>query len=255
MVLGAIDPGVSPLEMGLRLPDDRHRRRARRRQPGAPGPNDSPRRLPRPSTRSATDQGRRHDSTTRPGDRPQESSRRAKNILETSSRGTGVPPSRRQGRGARPGRPRTTATPGSAAAPTTSPPASGSATPTAPTPMSTDYNGGPVDGGTYPALIWGADLGWQEIEPNARPKRRREGRGGTTGDELELRDNHDENLHRPRLLLRVGSRPPPEEAAAARKRRRKRGGGGTPKRRRKPAAPEAGGGVSRRHRRHRRTGL
>ena len=89
-----------------------------------------------------------------------------KNILrENVLAGTGVRPSPPATMpGARPERPRTTATPGSAAAPTTSPPASGWATPTAPSPMATDYNGGPVDGGTYPAIIWGQIMGCDRVD-------------------------------------------------------------------------------------------
>jgi penicillin-binding protein 1A len=45
--------------------------------------------------------------------------------------------------------------------------------------MSTDYNGGPVDGGTYPALIWGRIMG--AIESIYRQEKAAEAHKGDSG--------------------------------------------------------------------------
>jgi penicillin-binding protein 1A len=53
------------------------------------------------------------------------------------------------------------------------------------TPMTTLYNGGPVMGGTFPALIWASVISaWQEIKANhvADKKARQEGRESDAGD-------------------------------------------------------------------------
>ena len=45
------------------------------------------------------------------------------------------------------------------------------------TSMTTLYNGGPVMGGTFPALIWASVISaWEEIKAEHAPRRRREGR-------------------------------------------------------------------------------
>ena len=63
------------------------------------------------------------------------------------ARRTARPPARRA-------RPRTTATPGSSATRRSSSPRCGSATRTSSMPMTTEFHGDPVAGGTFPALIW-----------------------------------------------------------------------------------------------------
>ena len=54
------------------------------------------------------------------------------------------------------------------------------------TPMTTLYNGGPVMGGTFPALIWASVISaWQEIQSEraAERKSNEEARGSADGDE------------------------------------------------------------------------
>ena len=64
------------------------------------------------------------------------------------------PPRSASSRPARPARRPTTSTPGSSAGTTSTRSPCGSATRTALIPMTTDFDGGPVLGGTFPALIW-----------------------------------------------------------------------------------------------------
>ena len=139
MVLGAIDPGVSPLEMAHAFETISHRRRACGRQPGfEPRPQRQARAArPRRDRQGQLARMATRSPRTRPGrsaSSPRASPRPMKNILrENVLAGTGVlAQSAGSKPGARRGRPRTTATPGSAAAPITSPPVSGWATQTAP---------------------------------------------------------------------------------------------------------------------------
>ena len=161
------------------------------------------------------------------------------------------PRSAPQASGARPGRPRTTATPGSAARPTKSPPASGSATRTRSPRWTTLYNGGPVMGGTFPALIWASVISaWEEIAAeraaesasHRKPARRR--RQGTLrrrrriGNLRAAGGNRSRSGRTRRSRARSRKKPRPN-----RKRRRKK-----PRPRPKKPRP-ASGGTRRRHRR------
>ena len=131
-------PGRQPARDGARLPNDRGRRRAGRRQPGLE-PRSEQQSLPAGPGRHR--QGhrprRRHDRRRQAAEDPRPVRRRRLGASGASSARTSSaapvprpsPPATTPG--ARRGPQRTTATPGSAEAPTTSPPASGSATPTA----------------------------------------------------------------------------------------------------------------------------
>ena len=221
-------PGVTPLELDLRLHDAGQQRRPGQRHPGA-GARRQPGRLHpghRPRTAHTIKDG--DNDSTHNQVVPEGVADEAKSILETSSPAAparnadiGAPTS-----GARRARPRTTATPGSAAATddVTACVWVGYADTT--TPMTTVYNGGPVDGGTFPALIWASVISaWEEIRAErAAESRRRRGRRRATDD------SDDSERHRP-----TPRRHRPVAPAAERPKRRSR----AEATRRSPAPEEA----------------
>ena len=146
------------------------------------------------------------------------------------------PDRRRLTAGARPARPRTTATPGSAAPTRTSPPASGSATPTRRRRWRPSTAARPVDGGTFPALIWARVISaydrpaGRHATPATRPTRPRRPRAPAT----YVAPDGD---HAPAPVAPAG----PDRADSARP--------APERRRRQPAAPAHRWRHQRRHRR------
>jgi penicillin-binding protein 1A len=62
--------------------------------------------------------------------------------------------------------------------------------------MSTDYNGGPVDGGTYPALIWGRIMGAIEsIYSQHKAEANDKGDSGDSGDSTTSGDSGDSDSY------------------------------------------------------------
>jgi penicillin-binding protein 1A len=123
------------------------------------------------------------------------------------------------------------------------------------TPMTTLYNGGPVMGGTFPALIWASVISaWRDIqaehaaEKAARKAARGEDEGDESGesgeaDELEYEAPETEREYEAPVEPETGGEaepgpvetPEPEEAAPEE---------ATPEAVPEEAAPEAGGGVT-----------
>jgi penicillin-binding protein 1A len=79
------------------------------------------------------------------------------------------------------------------------------------TPMLTDYAGGPVDGGTFPALIWaGVISAWEEIKADRDAERASEKAArGKDGSEGSGSDSPDEESYVP---SEPSTEPAPEEA-------------------------------------------
>ena len=118
MVLGGLDAGRHPARLDLRLLDDRQQRRAGQRHPGAAARRQPGRLHEVDQRRRRDDQGRRQGLQARAGLRPGNAStpRRASSKPSSPAAPAPTPRSAPKASGARPGRPRTTATPGSAAA-------------------------------------------------------------------------------------------------------------------------------------------
>ena len=157
MVLGGLERRRHPARLDLRLQHDRQQRRPRQRHPGAPRPATAPSPSPRSPTRTATRS--RAATTTRSTTRSSTRKRveEAKSILETVvSSGTGT--NAQIGAEGQWGKTGTTENNGDAwfcggiGDEVTACVWVGYADTT--TPMTTLYNGGPVMGGTFPALIW-----------------------------------------------------------------------------------------------------
>ena len=118
----------------------------------------------------------------------------AKAILSTVvSSGTGTTPRPATRPGARPAPPTTTATPGSAARTPRITACVWVGFPDAVTPMETEFGGAPVDGGTYPALIFSRVVArlrldaWPLATTATRSRRRQRGRlGGHRGADRHL---------------------------------------------------------------------
>ena len=156
MTIGGLTHRRHAAGHGARLRDDRPRRPARQRHAGR-------RRRPRghpgsrlaaparsPTAPTATSTGADQTACCPPASpRP-----RPRCSRPCSSTAPPKPPRSANSPPARPARPPTTATPGSSAGTTSTRSPCGSATPTGAMPMTTDYDGGPVLGGTFPALIW-----------------------------------------------------------------------------------------------------
>ena len=190
-----------------------------------------------------------NDSIHEPGDRQEAPPRRrrASSKRWSAAAPASTPTSAPQASGARRARPRTTATPGSAA-PTEEVTACvwvGYADST--TPMTTLYNGGPVMGGTFPALIWASVISaWEQIK--AERDAEKASANGTSGGSVDGASSEgeiyvaSERLDRSRSGSRTGGT-----------------GAGSRHPRRKPKRPRSGagrtgartraGGVRRRHHR------
>ena len=164
MVLGAIDPGVTPLEMAYAYATIANGgERVGGNLDATPGPNDHLRRAGAGGDRQgrATRRATRSPRTsTKEIARPllrRGQTRSRTSFTRTSSRGTGK--LAQFGDDAEWGKTGTTENNGDAWFCGGTQPLHhlrlGGSRATAPTPMETDYNGGPVDGGTFPALIWG----------------------------------------------------------------------------------------------------
>ena len=139
--------------------------------------------------------------------------------------------------GARPAPPTTTATPGSAARRPKITACIWVGYRDTVTPMETEFAGGPVDGGTFPALIFSQIAAAYEAvqadaQPATRPARRVDDRRPTT-------------TTAPASPAHRLGRPPPTESVADRRRPRPRPDQSA------PAAPAATGGGGYRRRRHR----
>jgi len=118
------------------------------------------------------------------------------------------------------------------------------------TPMTTLYNGGPVMGGTFPALIWASVISaWRDIqaehaaEKAARKAARGEDEGGEAGESSEYEYEAPEAEYEAPVEPEAGGEtesgpvetPEPEEAAPEE---------ATPEAAPEEAAPETGGGVT-----------
>ena len=256
LILGGLEVGVTPLEMahayntlaagGNRLsgtmaaerrrPGRDHRRlrrrgrlRGRRVLPaGRPGARRDRRQRRQQDDRQAGDRPRRRlDGQVDPLDRGLQRHRPARPEPATRP-------------GARPGPPTTTATPGSAARPPKITACVWVGYPDTVTPMETEYGGAPVDGGTFPALIFSRRRRRLRRD-HGRPRRRRGRRG----------DDDRSTPRSPRRRPTPRARRAPESTAAStaprrgRRARRRRGPGagtgrarraGRRRRRRRPAA-------------------
>ena len=104
---------------------------------------------------------------------------------------------------ARPARRPTRATPGSSAGRRSSRPPSGSASPTSLVPMLTQFNGGPVTGGTFPAEIWRAymesalQINAEEQPPKPARREHQHRRPAATRRHVRLRAGHGDDAARP----------------------------------------------------------
>ncbi len=111
------------------------------------------------------------------------------------------------------------------------------------TPMTTLYNGGPVMGGTFPALIWaGVISAWEEIkaERAAEAKEKTASKGGSSsgsssdGSTEAAPESSEETEAAPEPEVSEPSEPAPEEEAPE----------AEPAEPAEPAAPSSGGGVT-----------
>ena len=247
--------GVTPLGWTYAYIDDRQRRRPGQRHPGAASPATA-----RSPTPQVTDQD---GHTIKGGDndsihtqvisrRRRRARRRASSKRWSAAAPASTPTSAPPASGARPARPRTTATPGSAAATdeVTACVWVGYADST--TPMTTLYNGGPVMGGTFPALIWASVISaWEQIKAERARRTRRNGKSGSASgstyvpsDALD-RTGTGAERHPPNPKpepRRTAPTAGPEPAAAApnpRHRRRAAPSGGAIGRRRRRRQPPA----------------
>ena len=258
------DRGPDPLDRhddpqgGLHRPDldqpgdgaRRPRRKASRRSAGptptrrsATTATASPAPSPRaPATaRSPTNQVTKNGKPIKGGDNDpihhqvfnQETVEEQKRILETVvSEGTGTAAQTGARKsGARRGRPRKRATPGSAAA------IAAEVTacvwvgyPDTTTPMLTLYNGGPVMGGTFPALIWNSVMtAWEEIKEEhlaekkakekAKEAKENEGKSGSEAEEEIEAGEYEESEY-------VRRKKPTKAKNSCPKKKSKRGGTG-----------------------------
>ncbi len=98
--------------------------------------------------------------------------------------------------------------------------------------MQTEFSGGPVDGGTFPALIWASVISaWEEIKAErAAETGEREG-GAPSGEAPSRRRAKRKATSRPSAarsrIGRTAKTPAPEAEAGARTRSRPNAGGGT----------------------------
>jgi len=90
------------------------------------------------------------------------------------------------------------------------------------TPMLTEYAGGPVDGGTFPALIWaGVISAWKEIAADRAAEKKAEKEAKEAGEEREKDDSASpsttapEETYTPPTETAPEPAPEPEEAPAA----------------------------------------
>ena len=256
MVLGGLKEGVTPLGWTYAystIANDGDRVSGTL----APRPRRQPRRL-HPGHRPGRphDQGRRQRLDPHPGDprRASPKRRRASSKRWSAAAPAPTPTSAPPASGARPGRPRTTATPGSAAAIEAEVTACvwvGYADTT--TPMTTLYNGGPVMGGTFPALIWASVISaWEQIkaERAAEAKEDKESKGESGSSSGST---YGAGIDRPNRKWR--NRSAGSERTGRTGSARSPGSGGTAQNRRRPNRanrPRASAARRRRYRRSRR---
>ena len=219
----------------------------------APRPGDSP-----VAYTEVTDQdgdtikGGDNDSTPRPGDRRRKrpKKRRASSKPSSPAAPAPTPRSAPKASGARRARPRTTATPGSAAATRRSHRLRlGRLRRTRRRRWTTLYNGGPVMGGTFPALIWASVISaWEEIQAEhaaetaaEKAGARKTARSSSAGETESYVRRKPKRESRPNRKRRTGARS--RSGAGTRSGARSSG---------PEAAPEAAPESRRRRRRHHR---
>ncbi len=156
MTIGGLTVGVTPLDMAHAYETIAH---GGRRVSGTLAEDGAPVAIQEVDAGSAH-AARRRASRRQPGRdaagaaRPKSPQPRPRCWKRCSSTAPARPPRSASSPPARRAPPRTTATPGSSAGTASTRSPCGSATRTSLVPMTTDFNGGPVLGGTFPALIW-----------------------------------------------------------------------------------------------------